>query len=560
MSVLSDMKIGKKLGMGFGVLMVLLLILSAISWWQLTIMDQSLKTALEEASKMNTIQDVGASVDNIYLEMWAMIATRDSTSRQAHKTAMDKHREQYKKQMEELKATSETQTGKELLAKVDEDLASARELNLRVTEMALKADGQDPAAMELFGSDGAKNMAKLDAAIDDVVSWREKRVREANASAAAAYLHGRIILGVGALVALVLSLILAILTTSSLVVPVKGCVVFTDQLAKGDFSMKIPEVLRNRKDEMGELARAFHTMVGNTRELLRSMTASVQTLAASSTELSTISAQMASGARDMAAKANTVATAAEESSSNTISVAASMEQASTNLTSVASATEEMSATVGEIASNSEKARAISGAATQQAGAISSIMKELGRAAQDIGKVTETITSISSQTNLLALNATIEAARAGAAGKGFAVVANEIKELAQQTATATDDIKGKIAGIQAATGGAITDIEKIATVIKQMDEIVATIAAAIEEQATVTMDVASNIAQASTGVKDSNERVAQTATVAQSIARDISAVNVTVNEIKTGGEQINASALTLSKLAEQLKVLVEQFKM
>ena len=138
------------------------------------------------------------------------------------------------------------------------------------------------------------------------------------------------------------------------------------------------------------------------------------------------------------------------------------------------------------------------------------MQKLGQAAQEIGQVTETITNISAQTNLLALNATIEAARAGTAGKGFAVVANEIKELARQTAEATEDIKARIAGIQDSTGTAISDIGQITTVIKDVGGIVASIAAAIEEQATVTKDVAGNIAQASTGVRDANQHVNQTA--------------------------------------------------
>jgi methyl-accepting chemotaxis protein len=188
-----------------------------------------------------------------------------------------------------------------------------------------------------------------------------------------------------------------------------------------------------------------------------------------------------------------------------------------------------------------------------------MMKELGRAAQDIGKVTETITSISAQTNLLALNATIEAARAGAAGKGFAVVANEIKELAQQTASATEDIKSKISSIQASTGGAMGDIEKIADVIKEVGEIVSSIAAAIEEQSTVTRDVATNIAQASVGVKDANERVSQTANVSQEIAKDIANMSSTVSTLVTGAEQVQNSSVELTGLAQQLKDRVSQFR-
>ena len=341
--------------------------------------------------------------------------------------------------------------------------------------------------------------------------------------------------------------------------PIQQCVQITDKMAQGDFSCVVSAELRNRGDELGELSRAFHAMIANTSDLLRNMTSGVQTVASSATELSAVSAQTAQSVQTMSAKTSTVAAAAEESSANTLSVAASMEQASTNLTSVASATEEMSATIGEIAANSEKARTISADAGAQAASVSALMQQLGQAAQDIGKVTETIAGISSQTNLLALNATIEAARAGAAGKGFAVVANEIKELARQTAAATEDIKNKISGVQTSAGSAITDIEKITTVINEVSHIVSSIATAIEEQSTVTRDVAGNIAQASSGVKDANERVAQTASVSKTMAQDIASVNTAAGEIREGGEQVQASAMELSRLAEQLKDLVSRFK-
>jgi methyl-accepting chemotaxis protein len=215
--------------------------------------------------------------------------------------------------------------------------------------------------------------------------------------------------------------------------------------------------------------------------------------------------------------------------------------------------------VADIASNSEKARYISEQATNQVQTISAVMQQLGLAAQEIGKVTETITNISSQTNLLALNATIEAARAGAAGKGFAVVANEIKELARQTAAATEDIKAKISGVQNSTGSAISDIEQITGVIQEVGTIVASIAAAIEEQATVTRDVAGNIAQASSGVREANERVAQTAAVAKSIAVDVSGINASLQEVRDGSEQVQSSALELSSIAEHLTESLRQFR-
>src|SRR5450755_3889605 len=127
------------------------------------------------------------------------------------------------------------------------------------------------------------------------------------------------------------------------------------------------------------------------------------------------------------------------------------------------------------------------------------MNQLGQAAREIGKVTETINEISSQTNLLALNATIEAARAGSAGKGFAVVANEIKLLAQQTASATEDIKVRIGGVQSSAADGIAEVERVSRIIHEVSDLVSSIAAAIEEQTTVTKDIARNIAHASNGV-------------------------------------------------------------
>ena len=557
---LNDIKIKNKLAFGFGALSALLLLLLATAWFETAKINQSMDVALAEAAKMSKMKDVSASLDNIYLEMWGLVSAKDATTKQTRKAAVEVNREEYKKSLKELKDAAKTQHGMELLAKLEEVVAGARELNQRITDMALKAEGQDPKALDLFESESAKQMReKFDPAVDAIISWREKRIQEVDAAAEAAYLEARWTMGIGALVALGLATFLGIVITRGIVGPVKDCVAFTGLLAQGDFSKDVPEANRQRGDEMGDLMRAFHTMSGNTRKLLREVTGGVQTLASSATELSAVSTQTATGVKSMSDKTSTVAAAAEEASANTTSVAAGMEQAATNLSSVASATEEMSATVGEIAANSEKARVISEQASAQAQTISILMQKLGQAAQDIGKVTETITDISSQTNLLALNATIEAARAGAAGKGFAVVANEIKELARQTATATEDIKAKIGGVQSTTGSAITDIEKISAVIKEVGSIVSSIAAAIEEQATVTKDVAGNIAQASSGVKDSTERVAQTATVSKSIAHDINDISAAVGDIRQGGEQVEASAAELSKLAERLKATVGQFK-
>lgn len=313
------------------------------------------------------------------------------------------------------------------------------------------------------------------------------------------------------------------------------------------------------QDEIGRLTASFNSLIQKTGTLIGEISHTVQTLSTSSIELSNVSNELATGVADIGDKATAVAAAAEESSANTRSVASATSQTSGNLSLVASSSTELSNTISEIAANAEKARHISREAETQTGSISSRMQQLEQAAREIDKVTESITAISAQTNLLALNATIEAARAGASGKGFAVVANEIKELARQTAEATDDIRSKIEGMQTSTSSVTAGIQQIAGVITQIGEIVITIAAAIEEQAVTTRDIATNISQASDGVDDANQRINETATVAGDIACNIADISTTIHTISSGGAQVQNSAAQLSDLAEQLRALVTRFK-
>lgn len=338
--------------------------------------------------------------------------------------------------------------------------------------------------------------------------------------------------------------------------PVAKGIEFARIMSNGDLTQKLD---LDQKDEIGILAVALNNMAGNLRKMFQDITGGVETISSSSTELSAISHQMASGAEQTSGKSNQVAAAAEEMSVNMNSVAAASEQASTNIQMVAAASEEMSATINEIAGNTEKGRAITSDAVTLAQTVSGRVGELGKAATDVGKVTETINDISEQTNLLALNATIEAARAGEAGKGFAVVANEIKELAKQTADATKDIRFKLEGIQGATEGTVLEINKIQTVISDINGIVGTIATAIEEQSAATKEISGNVNQAALGIQDVNENVVQSSAVAVTIAEDVVEVNQAANEMADGSEQVNASAEELSKLSENLKQIVEQFK-
>ena len=363
----------------------------------------------------------------------------------------------------------------------------------------------------------------------------------------------------GTCISLGLALWILFLTVRGVTVPLADAVAHVECVAGGDLSREFPQESLTRGDEIGTLVRAMQGMSVRLREMIGGISSGVGVLSSAATALQASSLQMTSESKSASDKAHSVAAAAEEMSSNVVSVAAGMEQTTASLTNVAAATDQMTATIGEIAGNSEQARRITRDATLQAERITTQIQQLSQSAQEIGKVTETINEISSQTYLLALNAAIEAARAGAAGKGFAVVATEIKALAQQTAAATEDIKLRIAHVQESTSGGIAEIAKVSSVIAEVSDIVGSIAAAIEEQAMATKDIARNIAEASNGVNGANERVAESSVVSREIAKDIGAVDHAASEMAGGSDHVRESAEQVSRISDQLRGAVEQFR-
>ncbi|MGE4559934.1 MAG: methyl-accepting chemotaxis protein [Desulfobulbus sp.] len=356
--------------------------------------------------------------------------------------------------------------------------------------------------------------------------------------------------------ALLIGVAFAILLTRAITGPVRKTAAFAEVMADGNFTTKLDI---DQGDEIGLMARSLNLMVGQLGNMIKEIVTGINSLSMSSTDLAAVSRQLSSAAKDTADKSGSVAAASEEMSTNFQSVSAAMEQSTSNVNMIASSTEEMTATVNEIAESAEKARVITDKAVKQSQATTAKMTELGESAQKIGRVTETITEISEQTNLLALNATIEAARAGDAGKGFAVVANEIKELARQTAEATVDIKNQIGEMQSTTSLTIEDIGKISEVILEINTVINAIATAVEEQSAATNEISGNIAQASMGIAEVNENVAQSSIVVADITRDVSEISHQSTQVGEGSTQVQASAQTLSDLADQLEAMVKKFK-
>jgi len=284
-------------------------------------------------------------------------------------------------------------------------------------------------------------------------------------------------------------------------------------------------------DEVGDLAYWFNTFIAAQRDRIFLIAQNSQLLGASSDQLATVSEQMAANAEETSTQANVVSSASEKVSGN--------------LQKVATAAEQLNASIREIAKNSVEAARVAQGAVDEAETTVSTVSRLGESGLWIGDVVKVINSIAEQTNLLALNATIEAARAGEAGKGFAVVANEVKQLAKETAAATEDIGHKINAIQTDTQAAVEAIERIRGVIAKISEIQNTIASAVEEQTATTNEIRQNVADAARASTDITHSVTGVADAARMTA--------------AGVEETRSAASELAKMAAELEQIVGRFR-
>jgi methyl-accepting chemotaxis protein len=323
--------------------------------------------------------------------------------------------------------------------------------------------------------------------------------------------------------------VLFALVRKLVVKPLSAAVGLATAIADNDLALDDLPVAS--QDEIGEATAALNTMKNNLRRTVEAIAETALHVATASEELTATSQQISANSQETSAQANVVSNAAQH--------------VSQNLQTVATGAEEMGASIKEIAKNATEAAKVATSAVKVAETTTATVSKLGDSSTQIGQVIKVITSIAQQTNLLALNATIEAARAGEAGKGFAVVANEVKELAKETAKATEDISHKIEAIQSDTKAAVDAIATISAVINQINDISSTIATAVEEQNATTNEMSRNVSEAAQGSGEITSNVAGVAEAAESTSR--------------GATDTQKAAQELVQMSAQLRGLVEQFK-
>jgi methyl-accepting chemotaxis protein len=371
----------------------------------------------------------------------------------------------------------------------------------------------------------------MDSVGDDMDKLRdsEQADSESNQTAAAksfksSRLESILLLVIGSLLALFLGLMIARSIVRSLAKVKNVC----DGLAEGDLTRTSGLTSR---DEPGLMGQSLDAALTTLRQAVSTIDGSAASLASASEEMTGTSAQISASAQSASAQAMAVAAAAEE--------------VSRSVETVSAGSEEMGASIREISQNATEAARVAGDAVNVTAATSATMAKLGDSSAEIGNVIKVITSIAEQTNLLALNATIEAARAGEAGKGFAVVASEVKDLAQETARATEDISSRVEAIQADTAGAVTAIEDITRVIARISDFQTTIASAVEEQTATTAEMNRSVGEAAAGTSE--------------IAQNITGVAEAARMTSEGVTESQRGTAELARLSTELHHLVTAFK-
>ena len=365
--------------------------------------------------------------------------------------------------------------------------------------------------------------------IDEFGSLAQRQMEQAK-QAARATVQWRTAAMIGALVlCIVTGTAIALIIERGLTGRLQEKLEVLKRVAAGDLSGRLKVM---SKDEIGQLADTINQMSERLSAMVEEIRANSETLSSASEELTASAQQMGAQSHQASAQAGTVSAAAE--------------QLSNNVQTVSTATEEMTVSIKEIAKNATEAAQVADSAARVAENTNATVSKLGESSAEIGNVIKVITSIAEQTNLLALNATIEAARAGEAGKGFAVVANEVKELAKETAKATEDIGRKVEAIQSDAKGAVDTIGQITGVIKRINDIQNTIASAVEEQTATTNEIARNISEGAKGSSDIAQNIVGVAQAAKSTEESASASQ--------------QAAAELAKMATALRQMVERFKL
>jgi methyl-accepting chemotaxis protein len=527
--------LGKKLGLGFGVVLVLMGLSSIFTYVKLSGIRQNVDKMT--GIRFPAVQVAGALQNDLNYSAaksrQAILAGTESGRRAAAQKAFEAawiRVERDTAQLDELVSRLTALENRDRWAAVKEQLPGIRQAQQATMDTAA-GGGRD--AVVQGGNDYADKvtpivdrttgkLADLAESFDTLLKQSQEELASANTSAVWT-------MGIATILALASGAFVATFLGRGISGATQSVLAQAEAIAAGDLTRDDLKV--RSQDELGDLTTAINKMSSSLKRMILSITENAMQVASASEELNTTSQQITANSEETSAQADVVSKAAQS--------------VSQNLQTVATGAEEMGASIKEIAKNATEAAKVATSAVKVAEDTTATVSKLGESSTEIGQVIKVITSIAQQTNLLALNATIEAARAGEAGKGFAVVANEVKELAKETARATEDISRKIEAIQTDTKAAVDALASNNRLNEKNNDISSTIATAVEEQNATTNEMSRNVSEAATGSGEITSNIAGVAEAAQGTTR--------------GATDTQKASQQLVETSTQLRRLVEQFK-
>ena len=543
MRLFTDVRIGRRLAIGFGITLCLMIVIviTGIVYFNLT--DRTLERMVKvNTAKIKNANEARAAFADITYLVARIVTADDGPIREEAKKKMDERRSTYKKSVEALELLEINQEGKELIAKLREEVAKGKEVNNSVIELAMA--GNTEAAAQKYGEVTKAVDAYIQAA-DNIVRYNEERLHCRYGEAKTRSVMARAVFLALGIVTLLIGALFSRATTRSIAIPITRSSDHIDLMAKGDFSIPVSPHALKRKDEMGTFARSMDAMNSNLSNILKEVTSSAMNVASASTQLNTSAERLSMGAMDQVERTTQIATAHTE-----------MNQASED---IARSSSQVAASANEAVEVAEGGREVVDKAIQEVNAIAKTVEttlrfvaELGTQTETIGDIVTVINDIADQTNLLALNAAIEAARAGEHGRGFAVVADEVRKLAERTASSTTEIGEMISTISKGVGKTIQSMETA------KDKVVTGVEYSSQAQAALNR-ILTSIDTLHGGVHRTATAIEEMSATTNEIAKDINQISDVTKKNFSAAEEISGAASGLSDLAKHLESAVQNFK-
>jgi len=543
MRLFTDVKIGRRLAVGFGIILSFMVVIVGAGLTYLRLMDRTIEHMVKvSTAKVRNANEIKVCFAEITYLVGRIVTAPDDAARNDAKRKIDERRTTYRESVVALEALETSQEGKQLLSNLKDEISKGKEVNNAVITLALGGNAKE--AAEKYGQ-YTEAVERYIQAADKIVRFDEEQFQYRYEEAKNRSLTGSAIFVTLGLASLIVGIFFSRAVTRSITIPIMRSAGQIDLMAKGDFSLSISEHALGRKDEMGSFARSMAAMNASLGRMLREVASSSMSVSSASTQLSVSAERLSAGATDQVERATQVAAGSTE-----------MSQASEDIAKNSSRVAE---SAGEAVKVAKGGRDVVTKAIEEVNVIAEtvetalgFVKDLGTQSEKIGDIVTAINEIADQTNLLALNAAIEAARAGEHGRGFAVVADEVKKLAERTSSSTTEIGDMISsirlGVERTVGSMDTAKEKVVLGVEY------------SSQASTALDhISASVDALYHGIHQIAGATEEMSATTEQITRDVNHISDVTKETFTSSEELSDAAKGLSALAENLKSTAQSFK-